>query len=199
MNTNDNNKTNIVISANILNKENDPSIKLSNNNIFIFPRTYYKTTSIRQIGCDVVNHTDNSNIFRLVCVYDNYDSNNKYQIYSFSIKNDLSSIDTHDEECRVYGYGTDSGFRLFKIDSFNLRCVTRKIVKDLFITDYQGKIIVRSLALDIFFTANQDLFDCNNNCIFSSGRKNNKENYFTINKNMMNKINFAKFLTLQKI
>ena len=63
-----------------------------------------------------------------------------------------------------------------------MRCVTRKIVKDLFTTDYQGKIIVRSLVLDIFFTANQDLFDCNNNCIFSSGRKNNKENYFTINK-----------------
>ena len=183
MNTNDNNKTNIVISANILNKENDPSIELSNDKtFFIFPRTYYKTTSIRQIGCDVVNHTDNSNIFRLVCVYDNYDSNNKYQIYSFSIKNDLSSIDTHDEECRVYGFTADSGFRLYKVDSFYLRCIMRKIVRDLYTTNYQNNIIVRGTGLDIFFLGNKDLFDYNNNFIFSSGRKNSKEKYFTINK-----------------
>ena len=143
MNTNDNNKTNIVISANILNKENDPSIELSNDKtFFIFPRTYYKTTSIRQIGCDVVNHTDNSNIFRLVCVYDNYDSYNNYQIYSFSIKSDLSSIDTHDEESRVYGFLSDSGFRVYRINSFNIRCIMRKKVKDLYIKDLQNNILL---------------------------------------------------------
>ena len=183
MNIYDNNKTNIVISANILNKENDPSIKLyDNKNFYIFPKTYYKTTSIRQIGCEVVNHSDNSDIYRLVCAYDNYDSQNNYQVYNFSLKSDLSSIDSHDEECRVYGFTADSGFRLYKIDSFNIRCIMRKTVRDLFITDYQNYIIVKALTPDFFFTASKDLFDYNNNFAFSSGKKNSKEKYFTINK-----------------
>jgi hypothetical protein len=184
MSTNNNNKTNIVIRANILNKEGNPSIQLSNNkNFFIFPKTYYKTTSIRQIGCEVVNHTEDFNTYRLICVYDNYDNNNKYQVYAFSIKSDLSSIDTNDENSRIYGFDNDSGFRLYKIDSFNIRCVTRKIVKDIFLVNFFSDIIIRTITLNISLIANQDLFACSNNFTFSSGRKKSITNYFTINKN----------------
>ena len=197
INTNGN-KTNIVIRANILNKENDPTIELSeNSNFFVFPKTYYKTTSIRQIGCEVVNHKDHSDVYRLVCAYDTYDSNNKYQVYSFSIKNDLSSVDTHDEECRVYGFGSDSGFRLYKIDSFNIRCVMRKIVKDLYILDYQNNIVVTSSTQDIIFSSSQDLFDYNNNLAFSSGKKSSIGNFFTINK--YNEQKFYKIFDFLKI
>jgi len=182
MNTNDNNKTNIVIRANILNKENDPTVELYENNTFyVFPKTYYKTNSIRQIGCEVVKHTEDTDIYRLICLYDNYDNKNNYNIYGFSIKTDLSGIDTHDEENRIYGFTKDSGFKINKIDSFNIRCVTRKIVKDVFIINHLSNIIVRTLISNTTFLANKDLFDYDNNFIFSSGKK-NEENYITINK-----------------
>ena len=191
-----NNKTNIVFKVNINNEDSSDGPIIDSSiakKFYVFPNSYYKTNSIRQIDCEVVNNTDNLIMYRLVCAYDNYDldeKNNKiYNIYAFSIKTDLSSIDNHDKDSRVYGFTSDSGFRLYKIDALNIRCVMRKMVKDLFILNYLDGIIVRTNTFDsnlTTFTATQDLFDYNHNFVFSSGNKflNQKliTNYFTINK-----------------
>ena len=58
----------------------------------------------------------------------------------------------------------------------------RKIVKDLYILDYQNNIVVASSTQDIIFSSSQDLFDYNNNLAFSSGKKSSIGNFFTINK-----------------
>ena len=213
MNTNNNNKTNIVIKINIANKEdsNGPILDTSNViKIFKFPKTYFKTGSIRQIGCEAVNITNDKTNYRLICVYETMNSDGKYQVYGFTIKNNLDGVDTNDENNLLYGFDSASGFKLYKIDTYKVRCIMRKLCYDLYLKKSSNKINVEYTEGNSNLTSSKpilDLYDYNNNLIFTSNYKasGGKKiySYLAINKatstNIIKIYNYLEFEVLKLI
>ena len=178
---NDNNKTNIILKVNIYDEDsiNGPSI---NETVpikyFKFPNSYFKTSSIRQVGCEGAYISNNLPNYRLICVYETYDINNKVQLYAFSVKNNMKEIDTNDKELRIYGFSFDSGFRLYRMNSTTIRCVMRDMIKDLYLSKVNGNIRVLFSNINTnlsSITSIKDIFDYNNDCVFSCefNKKNN--------------------------
>ena len=121
---------NIIIKLNILNKDDatyGPTIDtLFDKQSFIFPNEYKKTSTSRDISCEVaVEQTTNNS--RLLCVYEDIGSSNKI-VY-------LSSINFNSENFEntivIAQTPYEFGFRLYKLDNYYLRLVLRTGVYDI--------------------------------------------------------------------
>ena len=169
-------KTNIVIKININNKDdtnNGPNVDISQDlKYFIFPNNYTNIDSIRQIGCEAIYIKNNENEYRLICVYETKDYNGEYIIYGFTLKNSFEEIDTNDEEIRIYKFTYESGFRLYKIDNFHIRIIMRKYMGILYLEKKNNNLIhiihIKDNINLTNFIATKDLFDYNNNFIFTA-------------------------------
>ena len=121
---------NTIIKLNILNKDDatdGPTVDTSiAKQSFIFPNEYKKTSTSRDISCEVaVQQTTNK--YRLLCAYEDKGSSNKI-VY-------LSSINFNSENFEntilIDQTPYEFGFRLYKLDNYYLRLVLRTGVYDI--------------------------------------------------------------------
>ena len=189
---NDTTRNNIVIRVKIKNKDNSDGPNIDTD----FEIKYYinqisksELLSIRHFACEAINISNSESNYRLICAYETKDS--KFIVNSFVINNNFEELEANGQVYSIYQVSSVSGFRLFRIDSFNIRILTRKAVYDLSLQDYYGTInIIKTKANSNLnaYSATRDLFDYNNNFIISSEAYtknymgNKKFYYFTINK-----------------
>ena len=177
-------KTNIVIKVNITNKndtEYGPILDLSQEiKYFIFPNNYTNINSIRQIGCEAIYIKNKENEYRLICVYETKDINEEFFIYGFSIKNNFEEIDTNDQERQIYKFTYESGFKLYKIDKFQIKIIMRRNSYHLYLEE-KNKIIHINYKNNINYSANKDLFDYNNYFLFSAKEITSSSSFMGIN------------------
>ena len=185
---------NILIKKQIKNKddENGPNLDSSSENkYFIFESPFKFTNSdpIRLVGCEPVLITNDINNYRLICAYETYISSKNY-IYALIINDNFNGIDAYDNRYKISQLSA-SGLRVYRIDSFKVRCVMRKNYYDLNLIyeDYAVSLkLIKGQSNLTTYSATRDLFDYNNNFIVSSEayKKNFMGNknfyYFTINK-----------------
>ena len=185
-------RNNIVIRVNIKNKDDsngpiiDTNYQIKN---YIYEEINPTLDSIRLFACEAIYINNDESNYRLICVHEIKDS--KCIVQAFVINNNFEELDANGQEYSIYSLSGVMGFRLFRIDPFNIRVLTRKGVFDLSLQDNNGSInIIKTKANSNLnaYSATKDLFDYNNNFIISSERytKNfmgNKNFYhFTINK-----------------
>ena len=185
------NKTNIIFKFTLknLDDENGPDFdQEKEKKYFIFPESTIKTNSKRQISCeplkimnfDLSIHTGND--YRLLCIHEAFyfhDSGEfKYQVYSSFINDDFNGFDGEMRAHSIYRSNENLGFKLYKINNTYARCVMKKAVYDIYLN---LKIEDGVQILDPKyhkpknlnnFNANMDLFDYNNNLLFSSEKVN---------------------------
>ena len=162
----DNKIKNAVITININNKDdiiNGPLIDNDKENkIFIFPFENNKTETTRDISCEFIVEK-NSNTLRLLCSYENIEPHNNI-VYLASLNSDMNNFERQMIACRAW---IESGFRLYKIDDYNLRLVLRNKIIDIYLDsnlDIQKKEISSKL---ISFESLKHLFSYNNNFVIT--------------------------------
>ena len=185
-------RNNIVIRVNIKNKDDsngpiiDTNYQIKNH---IYEENNPNLETIRLFACEAIYINNDVSNYRLICVHEIKDS--KYNVLAFVINNNFEELEDNAKEYSIYSISGVVSFRLFRIDSFNIRVLTRKAVYDLSLQDNNGTInIIKTKANSNLnaYSATKDLFDYNNNFIISSERytKNFLGNtyfyYFTINK-----------------
>ena len=185
-------KNNIVIRVNIANKDDSNGPTLDTNyqiKYYNYQITKTDLTSIRHFACEAIYISNNVNNYRLICAYEIKES--KYIIYGFVINSNFEELDSNGQLTSIYSVSSVSGFRLFRMDSFNIRVLSRKSVYDLSLIDNYGVInIMKTKANSNLnaYSATKDLMDYHNNFIISSEyySKNYMGKtgfyYFTINK-----------------
>ena len=166
------NKTFILIKVDIkINDGNEPEIDTSNEEIkFYKDFSLFKTNTLRQIVCDTINMTDIPERLIFICVYDSYDESGKYAIFSQLIN---ENFEQENKNVRIWRYSSESGFRVQKINSFYIRCIMKDKVLNIY-TEFESfnqKVYPRTINLSdklALSVAKKDLFDYNNNFIFTS-------------------------------
>ena len=165
---------NIIIKIQIKNKddENGPILDTSSENKYFIIESPFKFTSsdaIRHVGCEAVYITNDVNNYRLICAYETYISSKNY-IYALIINENFDGIDAYDQTYKIAQLST-SGLRVYRMDSFNVRCVMRKNVYDLNLK-YENNTVFLNLIKGqsnlTAYSATKDLYDYNNNFIASS-------------------------------
>ncbi len=187
------NKTNIVMKFTLtdLNSENGPSfVSEGEEGYFIFPEQNILTESSRQIGCEPLKiknfNNNNGSDFRLVCLFEDYRLYNgvlKYQVYVIIINETFNGLENDMFESSLYRMNSNSGFRVYRLSDTESRCIMKKVGYDVFLKIDDSKITISkskpNLLNDNAYSSNLDLFDYNENLIFSS-ETNNKVYYFNI-------------------
>ena len=205
------NKTIIAIKVSIENIDSTEGPILDLNaeiKYFIFPESTKKTESFRQISCEplIIGNYDSSkhncNNYRLICVIEVYEissSKNNYLTFLNSINDSFNGFEDGMRQKRIKQLGTNTGFRLYKLNDKKLKCVTKYSSYDITITLNTNLIIVISWDEDNYnLNSDLDLFSYNNGFMFISQIINNaasfrveldsKVNYLTLNINDENKI-----------
>ena len=137
----DTTRKNIVIRVNIKDKDdsNGPTIDtIYEKKYFIYSIEYIQLTSIRHFACEAVYIKNDESNYRLICAYETKESS--YEVKAFVIKNNLEELDDNGQEYSLFSVTSVSGFRLFRMDSFNIRVVMRKKVYDLSLQNNDGVI-----------------------------------------------------------
>ena len=128
----DNKIKNAVFTVNIKNKDdiiNGPIIDTNKDNkICIFPFEYNKTGTTRDISCEFIVEKY-SNSYRLLCSYEDIEPENKI-VYLASLN---SNMDDLEKIKKIPELGIEHGFRLYKIDNYNLRLVLRIRLYDVYL------------------------------------------------------------------
>ena len=193
LNTSNSLITNIAIKITIKNKDdnNGPILDTSSEKkFFIFPDQYTNTVAIRQIGCEAVYIKNYATDYRLICLYENVVSKN-YYVFAFVINSNFNGLDYNGQESQLFKVTSVSGFRLLRLDNYNVRAIMRKSIYDLYLEYESGvvKMITNKANSNLLaYSATRDLYDYSNNFVVSSevykknfmGHKNFY--YFTINK-----------------
>ena len=205
------NKTNIIIRielTNINSVSSGPNLD-GNGNIkfFKFPITTIKTNSIRQISCEPLKVTGSTSNYRLVCVHETkgyYKKNGQnlleYFVYSTSINADFDNFEYNMTEYQVtYGYAENGelGFRLYKINDTNARCLTKSALPGVYLKMKNGKpsIYREYVSNNIYsFTADMDLTSYSNAVRFTAEKVNfmNKNDIYSFRINKETSSNFFK-------
>ena len=187
-------KNNIVIRVNIKNKDDsngpiiDTNYQIKN---YIYEEINPELDSIRLFACEAIYINNDENNYRLICAHEIKDS--KCKVQAFIINNNFEELEANSQEYTIYSVSGVASFRLFRMDSFNIRVLTRKSVYDLSLQDNNGTInIIKTKTNSNLnaYSATKDLFDYNNNFIISSERYtktfmgNKNFYYFTINKSL---------------
>ncbi len=182
---NGNNITNILIKL----KWNIKDVEVPSYNstytplVFTFPKNTAKTDSSRQISCQPLSifiiAIDNETSYRLVCVFERIEFNSDFNIdraisYGTSIAKNFREFNNRINDTFIYATNISGGFRLYKLNDTYGRFVMRKVVYDLHLELYGGKIIVRvgGLGSNSFYT-DVDLFDYNSGFLFTGERIDN--------------------------
>ena len=192
------NKTNIIIKVDITNKDSYNDLDINTNieiKYFIFPHSTIKTDSSRQIACEPLKVINDINNYRLVCLYETlmYAEDQKlWRYYTFAtiINENLDGFENVMNESKIYRLNDNSGFKIYKLDDYNARCMLKKIYIDIYLKKNNGKITIRQNSGNpnlTTFSSEVDLFDYNNDFIFSSEKQEyflGKSNvyYFRLNK-----------------
>ena len=162
----DNTIKNEIITINIKNKDdtiNGPSIDNDQQyKLYIFPFEYNKTGTTRDISCEFIVEK-NSNSFRLLCSYEDIGQEDKI-VYLASLTPDMNDLE---KQITTFKSPIESGFRLYKIDNYNLRLVLRNRIIDIYLDssfDIQINIIS---SKSISFESRWDLFSYNNNFVMT--------------------------------
>ena len=187
------NKTNMVFKFNISDKDSSSGPIIAEpfqSNIFIFPKSFIKTNSSRQISCEPLRISNELESYRLIClfeIYDYYSYTHQFDflVYATSINENFDNFENKINEIQIYYFLENSGFKIYKLNETHARCLMKKAVFDISIskktTGY--KIVKAKTNPNLYaFTANVDLFDYNNNFVFSA-----------INTNFMNNENIISF------
>ena len=164
--TSENKIKNIIIKLNIENKNdlnNGPIIDNSKSKqIFIFPVEHTKTTTTRDISCEVAQEKT-TNEHKLICVYENIDDSIKI-INLVSINFDMENF----EQSRIVAQSSqENGFRLYKTTDYYLRLVLRKGVYDVYLNN-NFEIISKSVNSNLkSYNSLKHLFSYNNNIVIT--------------------------------
>ena len=78
-------------------------------------------------------------------------------------------------ESRIYRVNDNSGFRIYKLDDYNARCMVKKAFYDIYLEKIDEKVYIIQNSGNpnlTSFSSSMDLFDYNNDHIFSSEKKN---------------------------
>ena len=195
--------SNITDNANkikIKNKDdiNGPILDTSSEiTIFIFPIPSMDTGGIRQIGCEAIYLINDETDYRLICSYEYRNASKSFIAFASVINSGFNGFELYGKETKLFSSNGVSGIRIYKLDSFHLRSVMRKMVYDLYLEYDNDNSMVKLVAKKansnlLAYSASKDLFDYNNNFIVYSayyrksfmGKKN--IHYFTINKETSN-------------
>ena len=166
----DNRIINAVITVNIKDKDNiinGPIIDTDEEyKLCIFPFDYQKTGTLRDISCEFIVEK-NSNSSRLLCSYENNEPTDKI-VYLASLNSSMNGLE---KQIEVLNSPIESGFRLFKIDNYNLRLVLRNKIVDIYLDSnfyIQINIISKS---SISFESFWHLFSYSNNFVMTYNTK----------------------------
>ena len=157
---------NAIITVIIKNKDDIIDGPLIDNDkekkIFNFPFEYNKTEATRDISCEfIVEKISNSS--RLLCSYESKEPTNNI-VYLSSLNSDTNDLESQIIASEAW---IENGFRLYKIDDYNLRLVLRNKIIDIYLDsnfDIQKKIISSNL---IYFESLRHLFSYNNNFVIT--------------------------------
>ena len=124
-----------VIKVTIKNKDdinNGPLIDDSfEKELFNFPVEHTKTSTTRDISCEIIVEKTSNN-YRFICVYENIDSTDKI-VTIVTINNSMDNFEKTIYPINPVPY--EYGFRLYKIDNYYIRLVTRTDVYDLYLDE----------------------------------------------------------------
>ena len=124
---------NAIIKLYIENKDdiNDgPTIDISQDKkLFIFPFEHNKTDTTRDISCEVAQG-QNTEVHKLICVYENKDDSIKI-LNLVTIDFDSDNFEKTKEVDK--SFIIEFGFRLYKVDNYNLKLVLRNTVYDVYL------------------------------------------------------------------
>ena len=133
--TSENKIKNAVIRLYLLEPENldtGPSIDESKEKkIFNFPVEHTKTSTTRDISCEILLEKISSN-HRFICAYENIDETNKI-VTIVSINDNMNSFEKQITPIPKVPY--EYGFKLYKMDDYYIRLVLRTGVYDLHLDD----------------------------------------------------------------
>ena len=157
---------NAIITVNIKNKDNIINGPIIDNDkdskLYIFPFEYSKTGTTRDISCEFIVEK-NSNSFRLLCSYEDIEQTDKI-VYLASLNSDMTALE---KKINVFNSVIESGFRLYKIDNYNLRLVIRNKIIDIYLdSNFDIQIEIKSSNL-INFESRWELFSYNNNFVMT--------------------------------
>ena len=160
-----------IIKINIKNKDNnDFGPEIDNiNDIQIFNLGQYKIINYdRQILCETIYEETNENI-KLFCVYENYE-NNKYHIYGAILPDNF--VDNLEYNVSIDSSKTQTSFRLYKLNKYNLRILTSNFIYDIYIKreNNENKILFNKQKFGQNINI-KDLYDYNNNYLIKSSSK----------------------------
>ena len=158
---------NAVISVNINNKDDTKNGPIIDNDkdkkLYIFPFEFLKTNTSRDISCEFIVEK-NSNSFRLLCSYENIESTNNI-VYLASLNSSMNGLEK--EIIAFEKKNIENGFRLYKIDNYNLRLVLRNKIIDIYL-DSNFDIQIKALSSNLIsFESLWHLFSYNNNFVMT--------------------------------
>ena len=141
----------------------------------------------KQISCEIISPEDENN-FYLVCFYvkkEIIENNTVYNIYG----------NVEQKEYKIYSSNIETDINVIKIDSNNLRCISKKYIVDVYIKYENGEIIIFKNAQSLK-SNNYGLYSYNNGFIFASSSsilkiyKYSYSHYYQFSKssNIINKI-----------
>lgn len=187
----DNTVNYFFIKLNITNKDDIENGPIINERVeiksFIFPYDVQKSNKSRDLSCETVFSRDNDE-YKFLCVHENV-TNSKNRLYGFILNTDFDGI-YHENE--IKSSIQEFGFRLYYLDKYYIRLVTRQFIYNLYFKDntikkYNGNTNLTSYESFYY------LYFYNNNFVFSIRKEKNFtfENgnsdeviYFKINTNL---------------
>ena len=141
-NENQVNKTIIIIRLeleNMNNNEQGPNLKPnSEKKLLIFPYSTVKTNSSRQISCEPLYITNETDHYRLICMYEDleYDDNFKmfrYRNFQTVINENFDGFDIGMDRGKIDITNITGGFRLYKVNDTNGIFVMTKYIYNVFL------------------------------------------------------------------
>ena len=179
-------KTNIVFKLQIKNKDSEDGPILDSSfqiKMFIFPNYAYIENASRQIICQPLKVSNDNSIYRLVCVYQDYNSDEgKYYEYSEVINDNFNGIENMAIK-RIYRGNLSKGMSFLKLNETHGIFLMRKLLFHIYIHKFaNGTLALKTSSIantpkDI--SSEMDLFDYRNDFWITIEKANfNNEIYF---------------------
>ena len=164
--TSDNKIKNVLIKLNMEDKYNltdSPTINVINKKLFIFPFEHKKTSTTRDISCEAVAELT-TNEHKILCVYENIDDDSNKIVNLVSINFESEKFDAN---MTVAQSSIENGFRLYKVNDYNLRLVLRNKVYNVNL-DSSFNIICEKTSSNLkSYNSFYHLFAYNNNMVLT--------------------------------
>ena len=208
---NETNKTNIIFRIALADINSDSSGPILDGDgqikLFQFPESTIKTNSMRQISCEPLKVKDDISKYRLVCAHETKDYYKKngqnileYFVYGTSINENFDNFEYNMTENQLAYYIAENGelgFRLYKINDTNARCLTKSFLAGIYLKMNNGKptIYREYINSNLYsFKADLDLTSYSNSVRFTAEKDNfmNKNNIYSFQINKESSTNYFK-------